>query len=189
MRHLKIIALAVGLGLATPAISQEHQHTAVMDHTSGSAARGLPREMGQSAFAAMGEIAERLEADPDTDWSKVDMDGLRRHLVEMDDVMLRAKAVATPVPGGARFLVSGDSPSVRQAIQDMVGMHTSMLNGDHGRHETWEMTATGARWTVTAADPHGEAEIRGLGFFGLLASGNHHQRHHLMMATGAMQHG
>jgi hypothetical protein len=37
---------------------------------------------------------------------------------------------------------------------------------------------------VTSADPKERAHIRGLGFIGLLASGPHHQPHHLAMAKG-----
>ncbi len=41
------------------------------------AARQLPKEAGQSAFAAIHEIVVMLEGDPKTDWSKVDIDALR----------------------------------------------------------------------------------------------------------------
>jgi hypothetical protein len=39
-------------------------------------------------------------------------------------------------------------------------------------------------FTVTSADPKEAAHIRGLGFIGLLASGSHHQRRHLVIAMG-----
>jgi hypothetical protein len=38
---------------------------------------------------------------------------------------------------------------------------------------------------MTAAKAGHEARIRGLGFFGMLTEGVHHQRHHLMLARGA----
>ena len=39
--------------------------------TAAEATQNLPTESGQSAFAAIHEIVELLEADPKTDWSKV----------------------------------------------------------------------------------------------------------------------
>ena len=55
-------------------------------------ARGArPTEAGQGAFAAIQEIVAILEADPDTDWSKVDIDALRQHLVDMNAVTLRRR--------------------------------------------------------------------------------------------------
>ena len=41
-----------------------------------------PIEAGESAFAAIQEIVALLNADPKTDWSKVDIDALRQHLVQ-----------------------------------------------------------------------------------------------------------
>ncbi len=43
-----------------------------------------------AAFGAVQEIVEILEADPATDWSKVDIDALRQHLIDMDNVTLHA---------------------------------------------------------------------------------------------------
>src|ERR1019366_1336233 len=64
---------------------------------------------GQAAFGTIQEIVEILEADPATDWSKVDIDALRQHLIDMDNVTLRARVVTTPVLGGARFDITGDN--------------------------------------------------------------------------------
>ncbi|ALO46868.1 hypothetical protein [Pseudohongiella spirulinae] len=42
--------------------------------------------------------------------------------------------------------------------------------------------------TVTAIEPADTVKIRGLGFAGFMVQGNHHQPHHLMMATSAFGH-
>jgi hypothetical protein len=178
---------------AMPALAQEHQHTPGMEHMAGmdmSAAKpaALPREGGQAEFAAMGEVSNMLQADPKTDWSKVDLDALRAHLIDMDNVMMRARVVTTPVPGGARFDISGDDDAVHRSIQHMVASHTAMTDGDGGRHEVSAPTAEGATMTVTGRGDTAAAEIRALGFFGLLTGGTHHQLHHLMMAKGEMHH-
>ncbi len=195
MKRLPLVCLAVAsLGLvALPAVAQEHQHTPGMEHAPGmnmSAASpgGLPHEGGQAEFAAVGEIANMLHADPRTDWSKVNLDALRQHLLDMDNVMMRARVVTTPVPGGARFDISGDDEAVRLSIQRMVASHTAMTEGENGRHEISAPTSDGATMTVTVRGDRAEAEIRAFGFFGLLTGGAHHQLHHLMMAKGEMRH-
>jgi hypothetical protein len=178
---------------AAAALAQDHRHTPGMTHAPGmdmatAGAPALPREGGQAEFAAVGEIANMLQADAKTDWSKVDIDALRSHLIDMDNVMMQARVVTTPVPGGARFDISGDTPAVRRSIQHMVASHTAMTEGENGRHEVSAPTADGAALTVTAKGEQGAAEIRALGFFGLLTGGTHHQLHHLMMAKGEMRH-
>ena len=71
----------------------------------------------------------------------------------------------------------------------MVPAHAAEL----AKVEGWQIDAAardgGARLTVTSADPRQEAQIRGLGFFGLMATGAHHQTHHWAMATGLPIHG
>ena len=43
-------------------------------------------QAGQGAFAAIQEVVEILAADSNTDWSKVNIDALRQHLVDMNNV-------------------------------------------------------------------------------------------------------
>jgi len=60
----------------------------------------MPVMVGEDAFGAIQEIVRILEADPDTDWSKLDLAGLRQHLIDMNEVTLHADAVPNPVEGG-----------------------------------------------------------------------------------------
>jgi hypothetical protein len=146
-----------------------------------------PTEPGQGAFAAMAEIVALLEADPNTDWSKVDVAALREHLVDMNELILNALAREEPIPGGLRITVTGEGRTLR-AIRNMVPAHAAEL----AKTEGWQVEATGrdsdARLSVTSADPQQEARIRGLGFFGLMATGAHHQAHHWAIATGQPVH-
>jgi len=146
-----------------------------------------PREPGQSAYAALGEAVRILIADPKTDWSKVDVDRLRQHLVDMDAVTLRSTVTTTTLPNGARFTVTG-VPEVAAGIKRMVSSHFAQPDVGTG----WSFNATprddGAVITVTSADPAQATRIAGLGFYGILTMGDHHQPHHLMMARGAMKH-
>jgi len=142
---------------------------------------------GQGAFAAIQEIAQILVADPKTDWSKVNIDALRQHLVDMNNVTLSANVKAVPIDGGMRFDVTGEGP-VRDSIRRMTTAHAATMNGVDGwRFEAAEIDG-GASLTVHA--PIKDADkLRGLGFFGVLTLGMHHQTHHLMIARGENPHG
>ena len=106
-------------------------------------------QAGQSAFAAIQEIVAILEADPKTDWSKVEIEALRQHLIDMDAVTLRAESKSEPVDGGMRFVVTGAGP-VKDSIRRMVFAHAATMNGVGG----WRMSAAeiddGATLTVIA---------------------------------------
>ena len=143
-------------------------------------------EPGQSAFAAIAEAVAALEADPATDWSKVNIRALRDHLRDMDLVTIWSDATAEDIPGGQVFTVTGDA-RIAPAIQRMVGAHARVMNGVDGWQYGAEMIEGGARLTVTV--PEGDLpRLKALGFYGILASGMHHQPHHWMMATGGNPH-
>ena len=59
-----------------------------------------PTMPGQDAFGTVQEIVRILEADPKTDWSKIDLEALRQHLIDMNEVTLKSDAAAKPVDGG-----------------------------------------------------------------------------------------
>jgi hypothetical protein len=145
-----------------------------------------PTMPGQDAFGAMAEIVRILEADPATDWSKVDLERLRQHLIDMNEVMLHSVVNQTPIAGGLAMEISG-SGRTEQAIRAMVVPHASEL----ARMAEWSATTVvipgGVRLTVVAKRPDDTrllARIRGLGFAGLMTQGAHHQSHHLAMAKG-----
>ena len=106
------VLLSSSLVLAPPLMAQEHAHTPGMTHPT---AAPLPTQGGHAAFAAISEIVAMLQADASTDWSKVNIERLRLHLVDMDLVTLRSRVAATPVTGGAQFVVVFDDAVVHQA--------------------------------------------------------------------------
>ena len=178
-----MIRAAALLVLLLPSLAhgQEH-HMMHHDHGVGS----MPRQPGQGAFAAIQEIVAMLEADPATDWSKVRIDALRQHLVDMDNVTLHAAVKSVPIEGGMKFTIAGTG-EVRDSIHRMVVAHASAMNGTNGWH--YEATNTAAGAVVVVHTPAADiVKLRGLGFMGLLASGMHHQHHHLMIARGENPH-
>ncbi len=140
-------------------------------------------EPGQGAFAALSEVVRVLEADPATDWSLVDLDGLRAHLVDMDRLVSDAEVTQTELPDGIAAQATGDAQTVA-TLRRMVPAHATQLSHD----ERWAVTATGTsegvELRVTSEDPAVVARIKGLGFFELMASQDHHRDHHLMIARG-----
>jgi hypothetical protein len=168
---MRLSALALIAFAATPLHAQM---TMSMDHDGP-----LPKQPAQSAYAAIGEIVRILKADSTTDWSKVDLEALRQHLIDMDEVTMRSQVSQQPVPGGITMMVTGDAKA-------------GMLDMDPQYHATVVPIASGVQFTVTARDANNTklvAMIRGEGFAGLLTEGDHHARHHLMLARGdAMAH-
>jgi len=150
-------------------------------------ARTGPIMSGQDAFGAVQEIVQMLEADPKTDWSKVDLEALRQHLIDMNEVTLKAAAAVTPIDGGVEIAVTGSERTL-EAIQRMVPAHAQEINGLHGWATKTATLPNGVLLTVTAKDPKEVGHIRGLGFIGILVSGMHHQPHHLAMAKGEALH-
>jgi len=165
----------------------QHHHQQMMAVTGKSdVAPTLP---GQDAFGAIQEVVRILEADPNTDWSKVNLEALRQHLIDMNEVTLRAKALAKPTEGGIEAAVTGEGRTV-EAIKRMVAAHAqeierSQLNGWSAQTRP---LSNGIILTVTSSDPQEVQHIRGLGFIGIMVSGSHHQPHHLGMARGDFVH-
>lgn len=149
--------------------------------------KAMPHEGGQSAFAAIAEIVDMLEADPETDWSKVDIAALREHLVDMNSLMLEARATSTVEGDTIRFRIEGDG-SVLRAIQAMVPAHAAELNKTGPWTVDAQTTSEGAILSVESETDADLEKATALGFFGLMAKGSHHQPHHLAMATGMMNH-
>ena len=148
-----------------------------------------PTLPGQDAFGAIQEIVHILEADPKTDWSKVNLEALRQHLIDMNDVTLNADAAAKAIDGGIEIAVTGTGRTV-EAIQRMVPAHAHEIDQTHlnGWSARTDPLPNGVTLTVTSSDPKEVQHIRGLGFIGILASGSHHQPHHLAMAKGEFTH-
>ncbi|HLY90776.1 MAG TPA: hypothetical protein VKQ27_17475 [Acetobacteraceae bacterium] len=124
-----------------------------------------------------------LDADPKTDWSKIDLEALRQHLIDMNEVTLKAAVSPKTIDGGLEMSITGDGRTLA-AIQRMVPAWAETMNGHKGWNTKAAALPDGELLTVTATDPREVQHIRGLGFIGLLVSGSHHQMHHLMMAKG-----
>ena len=184
--HRQTLTSLAGLLLPALLIAQEHKHVPGMTHPPDTAAAASVQQPGQAAFGAIAEVVAILTADTTTDWSKVNIEALRQHLIDMDDVTIRSTVVQQPIAGGARFTVTGTG-RLTDAIRRMANAHAAMVGAGGAQRVTVEEIAGGARVTVVATqsgDSAAAARIRGLGFIGMLTLGGHHGPHHLAMARG-----
>ena len=143
-------------------------------------------EPGQSAFAAIAEIVTKLESNPNTNWNVIDIKGLREHLRDMNKVIIDAVTVAKEIDGGMQFTVTG-GVDVKSSIRRMTLAHATFMNNVNG----WEYKAKkvdGGAVVTVLVPPQDQAKIKALGFFGMIASGSHHQLHHWKMALGQNAH-
>jgi hypothetical protein len=145
-------------------------------------ATGQPTMPGQDAFGTIQEVVQILEADPTTDWSKVNIAALREHLVDMNEVTLRAVAHERALDNGVEVMVTGEGRTL-EAIQRMVPAHARELS-QIGWSAKTEDLPNGVKLVVTTTDPKQLTKLKGLGFMGIMVQGAHHQPHHLMMAKG-----
>lgn len=189
------VALSGFTALGGVALAQAPGHGADIDHAAhmaptvgaahppSSSTGSALTEPGQGAFAALSEIVQVLEADSATDWSAVDLTALRDHLIDMDRLVRDAVAEEEALPNGLRATVSGDQATLATARR-MVPAHAAELAKD-GR---WQVDVrdegTNVVLTVVSDDPATVARIQGLGFFGLMASQDHHREHHMALALG-----
>lgn len=165
-----------------PAMSHERMHA---EHMARMHAAG-PALPGQDAFGAIAEVVRLLNADPKTDWNKVNLERLRQHLIDMHEVVLRSAVTQSPGPAGLVMEIRGAGRTA-EAIRSMVVPHAVELDRMPRWSAKTETMPDGVRLTVTAKDA-GDAKtiarIRGLGFIGLLTEGAHHGPHHLAIAKG-----
>lgn len=196
MRAPVILALSILLGGGAWAIAQMNHgdHSGTMDHATHDGSSASPStkgavltEPGQGAFGALSEVVRVLEADPATDWSKVDIDALRAHLRDMDRLVSDAVVETTELPKGLTMQATGDAETVA-TIRRMVPAHAAQLARDQRWMVEARRTDSGATLIVKSNVPAVVARIKGLGFFGLMASQDHHREHHLMMARGQAAH-
>ena len=175
---LKWIAIFMVFGITGTAYGQHDMHQNSTPLT----------EPGNDIFGTIQEVVQKLEANPDTDWSQVNLEALRQHLLDMkaftEEVEILSK---DQIEKGIEITVHPQSEKAVQALKKLFNMHPEMIKKEKG----WDMNAEqdGNNWIITCTTIN-ESEIqkiRALGYIGLLTEGAHHQLHHWMIATGKME--
>jgi len=142
-------------------------------------------EAGNDAFGTIQEVITQLNNDPNTDWSRVNIETLRQHLRDMNDMTLNVEVLSQkPIENGMVAVVEATTPRAAEALGRVSRGHPPQLKRETG----WVMKVTQDgktfTFTTTTEKPQEVDKIRGLGYIGLIASGPHHQPHHWAMATG-----
>jgi len=184
---LLTVPLVAVAGYGLTALSSGSLNSGAGHQGSGSHAADTPTEVGQSAFAAIAEIVLLLSKNPTTDWSKVNITRLRDHLVDMENLTLNANVKQMDAAGAIAFRVTGEGQTLR-AIRTMVPAHGRVLSESTSWIVTSNKIDRGMVMTIGSEDASELSRIRALGFFGIMATGSHHQPHHLGMATGRFHH-
>lgn len=146
-------------------------------------------EPGNDAFGTIQEVIRALEADPNTDWSKVNLEVLRQHLVDMNNMTLNVTVLAQkPIAGGVEIAVAPNSTRAAASLERVFAAHPPQLEAETGWKMTVRKDKSQYKLTVTTPNPAEVAKIRGLGYIGILGSGAHHQAHHWALARGLNPH-
>lgn len=176
-----LAAVVIGYAFANSSSSSGDSHHDEMTRE----LKTTPVEPGQGGFAAIAEIVAILNNDPETKWGNVNIEALRDHLVDMDELTLNAEVSTTTSDDELQFKIKGHGRTLR-AIQSMVPAHVKQLADDLN----WKISAIqfddGVILTVASNDEIQFQQLSALGFFGIMATGAHHQQHHLQMARGAI---
>src|SRR6266567_1882151 len=106
--------LSFVVGVLLPVSGAAAQHDMSMHAASGA----VPTSSGQAAFATIAEVVRLLKADSATDWSKVNIEALRQHLIDMDAVTMRSTVRQHNIDGGMEADVTG-SGATTGAIKRM----------------------------------------------------------------------
>jgi hypothetical protein len=166
-------------------------HSAMMSHEHKTDSSDLMlTEAGNDAFGTIQEVTRRLNSDPNTDWSKVNLEALRLHLQDMNDMTLNVDVISQkPIQNGLEVIIRPTTDRAALALQKVFKAHPAQFKNDTG----WVMQVVknkGQYTMITTSDnAEDKAKIIGLGYIGLMAYGDHHQRHHWAIATGKNPHG
>jgi len=133
-------------------------------------------ESGTDIFATIQEVIHKLSTDPDTDWSKVNLEALRQHLRDMFEFSYNVDVLSQQaIEHGVKIKVKPVTVRAEKALDKVLNAHPMMLKMETG----WDMQSTKTdreyQIIVTTTNPSEIDKIRGLGYIGLLAIGNHHQ--------------
>jgi hypothetical protein len=162
------------------------------DHPSTHHAMSTPLPLtaaGNDAFGTIQEAIQQLDADPHTDWSKVNLEALRQHLVDMQNFTLHVEVLSqTPITQGMKAEVRPTTTRSEASLERVFAAHPAQLKRETG----WDMHVAKQGdvfvLTVTTPNPAEVDRLRGLGYIGVMALGAHHQVHHWGMVRGASPH-
>ena len=174
-------------------MASAHMHHANMNHAAmmGNNTATTPvvlTESGTDPFATLQEVITALEANTGTNWEKVNIEALRLHLVEMQDMTINVDVKHQYIDNGFQAVVTPTTNRAVKSLTRVLSGHPAQMKAETG----WDMQVSNNddifTLTVVSKKAHEVAKIRGLGYIGVMSYGNHHQPHHWAMASGENPH-
>lgn len=189
-RTLLAVALSGALAIGAFASDMNNQQGMMMhhEHKMNMSGGGLT-EAGNDAFGTIQEVIAQLNENPNTDWKKVNLEALRQHLLDMNDMTFHVEVISQkPIQNGLEAVVRPTTPRATIALEKVFKAHPYWLKKEAGW--TMQVKKNGEQYILrtTSENPKDADKIRGLGYIGLMAYGMHHQAHHWAMATGQNPH-
>lgn len=182
-----VLLLACGSSLGDAVVTPlEHPHQYIQSQDPAAPALTRP---GNDIFSAIQEALHKLEADPATDWKKVNLEALRQHLLDMRHITEDVEIIAQKsLDKGVEITVRATTPVAVPGLDRAFNAHPKILKSETG----WDMTATKDKdkykLRIITNDSTEVDKLRALGYIGIMAMGNHHPLHHWMLAKGQMPH-
>lgn len=187
---MKIIAKAFifFLMVSTHTVA-ENNHSAMHHQQMMKSAESNLTQAGNDIFATIQEVIVRLNNNPDTNWATVDIEALRQHLLDMNDMAVNVEILnRKPLINGLRIALQGTTARAEKTLARVFKVHPKHLKSETG----WDMKVEryGKQFivTTTTEKPEQTQKIIALSYIGLMAYGKHHQLHHWGMSTGQNPH-
>jgi len=149
------------------------------------------KEAGNDAYGTIQEVMYKLQANKNTNWAKVNLEALRLHLIDMYDMTFNVNVTKQEhIKNGLLVKVMPTTPRSSKALKKIFSAHSSVLEKESGFNMKINYDKGYDLYTIkiTTNDKKRINELRGLGYIGLMAYGNHHQPHHWAIATGKNPH-
>ena len=186
---LRILMLLAFFVCSTVALAGDDHSDMIQHEQKNETSTVMLTEAGNDAFGTIQEVIMKLNNDPNTDWTKINIEALRQHLLDMNDMTLHVDVISQkPIPSGLEAIVRPTTDRAALALEKIFKAHPAQLNRETG----WNMQVVknnGVYILITTSEnPNDTSKIRGLGYIGLMVYGNHHQPHHWAMATGKNPH-
>ncbi|GEM_PF-1427274 len=173
--------------LAVPGFSPDLVDRSDADGTVKSAS--VLMSPGNDLFGTIQEVIRQLEAEPGTDWSRVNLEVLRSHLRDMFEFSHNVDVLSEqPIDQGVRVVVTPLTQRTQAALDRVLAAHPRILKNETGWDMRVNKSATHYEIITTTSQNNQIDKIRGLGYIGLMTYGMHHQPHHWAMATGKHPH-
>jgi hypothetical protein len=190
--HLRTLSLSIAMTIVMP-MASAHMHHANMSHTAMMGHNIAPTqvvltESGTDPFATLQEVIAALESNTNTNWEKVNIEALRLHLIEMHDMTINVAVKQRHIDNGFQAVVTPTTSNAVKSLTRVLSGHPAQMKAETGWDMQVQVNNSVFTLTVTTDNAKDVAKIRGLGYIGVMAYGNHHQPHHWAMASGDNPH-